>query len=100
MVVRPDGTWQRLTSIKPGKKLCQGGAFQKASPPNRLTFTFAWGEEGKPGLETLVTLAFGEQDGEDSDLPSRALPAGQEMQGPPWRLDEGIPPAGRMLRGL
>ena len=46
-----------LTSIEPGKKLCQGGAFQEASPPNRLTFTFAWGEEGKPGLEILVTLA-------------------------------------------
>jgi hypothetical protein len=44
-----------LTSIEPGKKLCQGGAFQEESPPNRLTFTFAWGEEGKPGFETLVT---------------------------------------------
>lgn len=52
-----------LRSTETGKELWQGGEFREVAPPYCLTFTFAWDEEGERGLETLVTVAFAEQDG-------------------------------------
>lgn len=64
MDVRPGGAWRGcLRSIETGKELWQGGVFREVAPPYRLVFTFAWDEEGERGLETLVTVAFAEQDG-------------------------------------
>jgi uncharacterized protein YndB with AHSA1/START domain len=41
-----------------------GGVYREIAPPERLVFTHAWEhDEGKPGHETLVTVAFAEQDG-------------------------------------
>jgi uncharacterized protein YndB with AHSA1/START domain len=62
--VRPGGPWRGcLRSIETRKELWQGGMFQEVAPPHRLSFTFAWEEEGERGLETLVTVVFAEQDG-------------------------------------
>ena len=64
MDVRPGGAWRGcLRSTETGKELWQGGVFREVAPPYRLAFTFAWDEEGERGLETLVTVAFAEQNG-------------------------------------
>lgn len=64
MDVRPGGAWRGcLQSTETGKELWQGGVFREVAPPHRLVFTFAWDEEGERGLETLVTVAFAEQNG-------------------------------------
>ena len=39
------------------------GIYREVLAPERLVFTFAWEEDGKRGLETLVTVTFAEQDG-------------------------------------
>ncbi|MBA2686020.1 MAG: SRPBCC domain-containing protein [Gemmatimonadaceae bacterium] len=42
------------------KDLWQGGVFREVTPPERVSYTFAWeeGSDGMPGKETLVTLDF------------------------------------------
>ena len=37
--------------------------FASIVPPDRLVFTHAWIEDGRPGPETLVTVTFEEDDG-------------------------------------
>ncbi len=41
-----------------------GGVFREIVEPERLVYTFAWEDEnGRPGHETQVVLAFAERDG-------------------------------------
>ncbi len=63
--VRPGGAWRaRLRPDAGGKDLWQGGVYREVVKPERLVFTFAWDDEnGRPGLETLVTITFAEQQG-------------------------------------
>jgi uncharacterized protein YndB with AHSA1/START domain len=58
---RVGGTWRGM--LRPddgGKDLWQGGVFREITPPQRVSYTFAWDDDdnGNPGNETLVTLEF------------------------------------------
>ena len=47
-----------------GATLWHGGVYREIAPPERLAFTFAWElEDGTRDAETLVTIAFEDQDG-------------------------------------
>jgi uncharacterized protein YndB with AHSA1/START domain len=60
--VRPGGRWRGcLRSTETGNDLWLGGVYREIVPPERLSFTFAWEEEGERGLETLVTITFAAQ---------------------------------------
>ncbi len=60
MDVRVGGAWRgRLRSIADGSVLSHHGEFREIIEPSLLSFTFAWDEEGERGIETLVTLTFG-----------------------------------------
>ncbi|MDB5393764.1 MAG: polyketide cyclase [Rhodospirillales bacterium] len=64
MDVRLGGAWRMcLRSPDTGGELWQGGVFRQIAPPGRLSFTFAWEEEGERGLPTLVTVNFADEDG-------------------------------------
>jgi uncharacterized protein YndB with AHSA1/START domain len=58
--VRPGGKWRAcLDSEAKGEELWHGGIYHEIIPDERLVFTFAWDQtDGKPGLETLVTIDF------------------------------------------
>lgn len=62
--LRPGGKWRAcLDSAASGEKLWHGGIYHEITPDSRLVFTFAWDQEnGKPGLETLITIDFEDQD--------------------------------------
>lgn len=57
---RVGGHWRgMLHPINGGRDLWQGGTFLEIVPPARVSYTFAWDDEnGKPGVETIVTLDF------------------------------------------
>jgi uncharacterized protein YndB with AHSA1/START domain len=57
---RVGGTWRGMLRPDDGSKdLWQGGVFREISPPERVSYTFAWDDDnGSPGIETLVTLEF------------------------------------------
>ncbi|MGH7004745.1 MAG: SRPBCC family protein [Alphaproteobacteria bacterium] len=63
--VRPGGKWRAcLDAAASGEKLWHGGVYKDIVPDQRLEFTFAWDQsDGRPGLETLVTIDFQDQDG-------------------------------------
>jgi uncharacterized protein YndB with AHSA1/START domain len=64
MDVRLGGAWRIcLRSPETGKELWQGGIFRQISPPGRLSFTFAWEEEGERGLQTFVSVTFTDEGG-------------------------------------
>jgi uncharacterized protein YndB with AHSA1/START domain len=64
MDVRLGGAWRIcLRSPDTGKELWQGGIFRQISPPGRLSFTFAWEEEGERGLPTFVSVTFTDEGG-------------------------------------
>jgi uncharacterized protein YndB with AHSA1/START domain len=64
MDVRLGGAWRiGLRSPDTGKELWQGGIFRQISPPGRLSFTFAWEEEGERGLQTFVSVTFTDEGG-------------------------------------
>jgi uncharacterized protein YndB with AHSA1/START domain len=64
MDVRLGGAWRIcLRSPDTGKELWQGGIFRQISPPGRLSFTFAWEEEGERGLQTFVSVTFTDEGG-------------------------------------
>jgi uncharacterized protein YndB with AHSA1/START domain len=48
----PDGTEHRLT-----------GVYREIVPPERLVFSHAWIEDGRPGIETLVTVTLEDRGG-------------------------------------
>lgn len=57
---RVGGTWRgALHPDDGGQDLWQGGTFREITPPERVSYTFAWDDEhGKRGRESLVTIAF------------------------------------------
>ena len=74
MDLRVGGAWRGcLVAVEDGKELWQGGVFREIDPPNLLSFTFAWEEDGERGLETLVTLTF-EEEGDRTRMTLRQTP--------------------------
>jgi len=61
--IRPGGTWRSCLRSPEGVDHWNSGVYREIVPPERLVFTFAWEEDGKRGHETLVTVAFAEEDG-------------------------------------
>ena len=54
--LRPGSKW-RATMVSPeGKELALVGVYREIVPPERLVFTHAWDDNGKPGPETVVTV--------------------------------------------
>ena len=65
MDVRPGGEFSLLSvSDEDGSEMRLDTTYREIVEPERLVFTHAWEDEnGKPGLETLVTVTFAEQGG-------------------------------------
>jgi uncharacterized protein YndB with AHSA1/START domain len=62
--VRPGGRWRACIESARYGTSWMGGVYRQIEPQRRLVFTFAW-EDGRdqPGVDTLVTVTFAEQDG-------------------------------------
>jgi uncharacterized protein YndB with AHSA1/START domain len=64
MDVRPGGTFRASMRSPAGTVHWRRGVYREVVEPERLVFTFAWEDaEGKPGLQTLVTVTFADLDG-------------------------------------
>jgi uncharacterized protein YndB with AHSA1/START domain len=64
MDFRPGGAWRACISSKAQGDLWMGGRYREIEPERRLVYTFTWDNNpGQPGVETLVTVTFAEQDG-------------------------------------
>ena len=62
--LRPGGAWRVRSRSAQGVEVAERGVFREIAVGERLVFTHAWEDaEGKPGLETLVTLTFEDHDG-------------------------------------
>jgi uncharacterized protein YndB with AHSA1/START domain len=53
---RPGGAWRTCMRDPDGGVYCVGGVYREVVPPQRLVFTWAWEDDGKPGHETLVVI--------------------------------------------
>jgi uncharacterized protein YndB with AHSA1/START domain len=56
--VRVGGAWRACMRTPEGENLWLSGIYREVVPDERLVFTHAWEEDGKPGHETLVTVTF------------------------------------------
>ena len=64
MDLRPGGAYRSCLRAPDGTEHWVQGTYREIVEPERLVFTHAWEDEnGKPGLETLVTVTFAEQGG-------------------------------------
>ena len=57
--LRVGGSWTAVLKSSDGDKtLRQGGVYRVVDPPNRLVFTFTWGDghEDGPAVETIVSI--------------------------------------------
>jgi uncharacterized protein YndB with AHSA1/START domain len=62
--IRPGGAWRSCMRSPQGEDLWLGGVYRDVVENELLVFTHAWDDaEGKPGRETLVTVAFEDQEG-------------------------------------
>ncbi len=57
MDVRPGGRWLTTMRSPDGSDYTVSGVYEAIESPARLSFTWAWHEDGKRGHETLVTIA-------------------------------------------
>ena len=65
MDLRPGGAFRSCLRAPDGSEHWVRGTYREIVEPERLVFTHAWeDEDGKPGLETLVSVAFAEQAGQ------------------------------------
>jgi uncharacterized protein YndB with AHSA1/START domain len=55
---RPGGEWRLSLRNEHGDELWQGGVYREIVEDQRLVFTFAWDEKGRPGYETTVSVNF------------------------------------------
>lgn len=58
MDFRPGGAWRGCIRSPEGNDYWMGGVYREVIEPEKLIFTFAWDEEGKPGADTLITVSF------------------------------------------
>lgn len=56
MDVQPGGRWLTTMRSPDGDDYTVSGIYKAIEPPSRLSFTWAWLENGKRGHETLVTI--------------------------------------------
>jgi uncharacterized protein YndB with AHSA1/START domain len=64
MDVRPGGAWRRVMRGADGTLCCKRGVYVEIVEPERLVLTYADdGPDGRPGHETLVTVAFADEAG-------------------------------------
>jgi uncharacterized protein YndB with AHSA1/START domain len=64
MDLRPGGAWRVRSRSAEGVEVAERGVFREVASGERLVFTHSWEDpEGKPGLETLVTLTFADEGG-------------------------------------
>jgi uncharacterized protein YndB with AHSA1/START domain len=64
MDLRPGGAYRSCLRAPDGTEHWVQGIYREIIEPERLVFTHAWeDEDGRPGLETLVTVTFAEQAG-------------------------------------
>jgi uncharacterized protein YndB with AHSA1/START domain len=62
--VRVGGKWRCCMVSPEGKELWLGGVYTEIVPDRKVVCTHAWDEEdGKPGHETLLTIALEDTDG-------------------------------------
>jgi uncharacterized protein YndB with AHSA1/START domain len=62
--LRPGGRWHSTMRSPDGKDHRNGGVYREVVEPERLVYTFAWyDEDGKPGIETVVTITLAEAAG-------------------------------------
>lgn len=63
MDLRPGGAWRtRMINAEGNEYICSG-VYREIAAPERLSFTWAWENDGERGHETVVTLEFHERDG-------------------------------------
>ena len=61
---RPGGAYRKVMRSPGGTLHRLRGTYREVTPPERLSFTFAWeDEQGGLGPQTLVTVTLTEQDG-------------------------------------
>lgn len=61
---RPGGAWRACIVAAAFGERWMGGRFREIEANRRIVFSFAWdNDRGQPGVETLVTVTFEEQDG-------------------------------------
>ena len=56
--VRPGGGWRTCMRSAEGQDHCVRGVYREVSPPDRLSFTWAWEAGEFADQETIVTLEF------------------------------------------
>ena len=62
--IRPGGAWRSCMRSPEGKDLWLGGVYREVIENELLVFTHAWDDDDrKPGRETLVTVAFEDEEG-------------------------------------
>ncbi len=72
---RPGGRYSLEMHTGEGNVYHLSGAFREVTPPERLVYTWVWGEGDFAGVETLVTLAFHDRGGQtELDLTHELLP--------------------------
>lgn len=61
---RPGGVWRACIVSEAYGESWMGGRFREIEKDKRIVYTFAW-EDGRdqPGVETLITVTFAEEDG-------------------------------------
>lgn len=65
MDVRVGGRYRAMIESPEHGENRFGGVYREIEPGRRLVFTFAWDNDGpSAGIETLVTIAFEERDGQ------------------------------------
>lgn len=58
---RPGGAFRFVMRSPEGVEHPHRGVYHEVVEPERLVFTFAWEDEGRPGHKTLVTVTFAEE---------------------------------------
>jgi uncharacterized protein YndB with AHSA1/START domain len=62
--MRPGGEWYSTMRASDGREFRLVGRYTEIVPPERLAFTHAWLDgDGRPGIETLVTVMLEDRDG-------------------------------------
>ena len=61
--LRVGGGYSLVMDGKEGGEHALSGVYQEISPPEKLVFTFVWGQGDLKDLEMLVTLSFAEVEG-------------------------------------
>lgn len=60
---RPGGAWRACIVSDASGESWMSGRFREIERERRIVFTFAWEGRDRPGIDTLVTVSFAEEDG-------------------------------------